>query len=704
MTAQQTVRAQVDQTEFFKNIQYMFAGSSVFLSEVLQNGRRAGATRIDLTFEEESSTLTVADDGIGISDFSVLLKFSRTGWDQAVVHEDRPFGMGVFSYFHVAKEVVFSSRGRRVAVTEADIAQSRALSVDPDTNAPAVGTQVVFRSLNDKLFGGGRTRTESLLTSLQSVAKGFPIPVFFNGQEVERRLAESAIPCLESACGQVSFGPRGEGLAHCAFPALFIQGLPIGNDGARTFPVVHLDSQQFRAVMPDRKALFNHQLELKRIIDAIKASARLYIRAQRHSMSEEDFALRYWVTAFELGGLDDLLCTLDVIPRSLFQSFDEVTADSDALDHRYGEKLLHRRDFAGAVLKAWIDGPTYSNESLEAPVLLAMAVAQEILNLPSRWVPAGHWMHEYAPRCEDLDIRWEMEEPGSFIRVPTDGDDVQAQACAAIAVTVESTRQAKFRAEHRFTDSAVVVPIEGSHTREDGLDAFIDFSEELLLVCVPLGASQTPEYVFSDFRDENECFQDEWAEAAGRQWRDAYAMLRGEDSLGQAVQTLFARAEVRFSMSSELVIVQAEQRWNSFAMRWQDPSLVSQSLDDGVLSRIAACLDGVSVEALKDALVQALRPGRQRVEDEADALLYAAGVSVGHSADGWHLRMPSGELRTLLVGSDARAAQSVAAREAAKMVVQVSCEFERITVAQFESRAWPDRVNAVRAAWNKQPA
>lgn len=66
--------------------------------------------------------------------------------------------------------------------------------------------------------------------------------------------------------------------------------------------------------------------------------------------------------------------------------------------------------------------------------------------------------------------------------------------------------------------------------------------------------------------------------------------------------------------------------------------------------------------------------------------------------------MPSGELKTLQVDSDEQAARSAAAREAAKMVVQVSCEFERITVAQFEGRAWPDRVNVVRAAWHKQPA
>lgn len=606
MTAQQTVQAQIDQTEFFKNIQYLFAGSSAFLSEFLQNGRRAGATRIALKFEEDSSTLTVVDDGIGISDFSVLLTFSKTGWDQAVAHEDRPFGMGVFSYFHVAKEVVFSSRGRRVAVTEADIAQSRALCVAPDTHAPAVGTQVEFRRLNDKLFWGSGKRAESLLGSLQSVAKGFPIQVFFNGREVDRPLAESAIPCLESSCGRVSFGPGGEGLAHCAFPSLFIQGLPIGNDAARTYPVVHLDSQQFRAVMPDRKMLFNHQFELKRIIDGIKATARLYIRAQRQSMSEEDFALRYWVAAFELGGLDDLLNALDVIPQSLFQSFHEVTAESDAPISWYGGKLLHRSEFAGAVLKAWIDGPSYSKESVEAPILLAMAVAGGVLNLPSRCIPAGHWMYEYAPRCEDLDIRWTMEEPGSVISVPTDGDDVQAQACAAIVVTVESTRHVKFEAEYRFTDTAVVVPIEGCPIREGGVDEFVDFSEELLLVCVPREASQTPEYVFSDFRDENECFQDEWAEAAGRQWRDAYAMLRGEHNLGQAVQTLFARAEVRFNMSPELVIVQAEQHWNNYSMRWRDPHLVSHTLDDAVLGRIAARLDGVSVEALKDALVQVL--------------------------------------------------------------------------------------------------
>ena len=62
--------------------------------EILQNARRAGATKVEIT--NEHGVVTVRDNGRGIDDFNKLLDLGSSGWDDVLEQSEDPAGVGVF--------------------------------------------------------------------------------------------------------------------------------------------------------------------------------------------------------------------------------------------------------------------------------------------------------------------------------------------------------------------------------------------------------------------------------------------------------------------------------------------------------------------------------------------------------------------------------------------------------------------------------
>ena len=147
------------------------------LCELLQNARRAGATRVDITslISDGVHWLVVGDDGQGIGDPQKLVSLGASGWCDAVRHAEDPAGMGVFAL-----------AGRHVHITSATKTASFAIEITPDawtgecdtavTPANAVsGTQIRFEIASD--------RTSDIKRTIAAVAHFYPLPVWFNGVE-----------------------------------------------------------------------------------------------------------------------------------------------------------------------------------------------------------------------------------------------------------------------------------------------------------------------------------------------------------------------------------------------------------------------------------------------------------------------------------------------------------------------------------------
>jgi glucose-6-phosphate-specific signal transduction histidine kinase len=67
------------------------------INELLQNARRAGATRVDVALTRNDRVLlAVTDDGIGIADPATILTLGESRWNDDISAREDPAGMGVF--------------------------------------------------------------------------------------------------------------------------------------------------------------------------------------------------------------------------------------------------------------------------------------------------------------------------------------------------------------------------------------------------------------------------------------------------------------------------------------------------------------------------------------------------------------------------------------------------------------------------------
>ena len=89
--------------------------------ELLQNARRAGATKVTIT--NDGGWVTVRDNGQGISDFAKLLDLGGSGWDETCEKSEDPAGVGIFCL--APREVTIRSQGKMATITK-----------DSWTNAP----------------------------------------------------------------------------------------------------------------------------------------------------------------------------------------------------------------------------------------------------------------------------------------------------------------------------------------------------------------------------------------------------------------------------------------------------------------------------------------------------------------------------------------------------------------------------------------
>ena len=149
------------------------------LTELLQNARRAGATRVSLitTAHDDGTTdLRILDDGCGVADPAKLLSLGSSGWGDEIAAREDPAGMGVFSL--AGHDVRVSSRAARAGFGwSASIAASDWTSGDPIP-------------VTDCLRSGGTTFaftiskqwSEQLPGAVADVARHYPLPVLLDNE------------------------------------------------------------------------------------------------------------------------------------------------------------------------------------------------------------------------------------------------------------------------------------------------------------------------------------------------------------------------------------------------------------------------------------------------------------------------------------------------------------------------------------------
>lgn len=242
------VKINVNEKALINNLKMAFATGTTWVTELLQNARRAGATKIHIVLHPEQKEFTIWDDGQGIEDMQNLFSIAESGWNEPVLSEERPYGMGFLSCLFACEKVQIISHKQQTQVVTKD-----ALAFDNIHVEPHHGVDGTFIRME------GVTNMPTV-RFLESAVKGFPVPVYLDQSHtpLDNIHAVDALNWAKTEIGLVHIGNL-----HRTFhnPTIYLQGLPInagfnaryGEDDL----VVHLDPEKFFGRLPDRASVID---------------------------------------------------------------------------------------------------------------------------------------------------------------------------------------------------------------------------------------------------------------------------------------------------------------------------------------------------------------------------------------------------------------------------------------------------------------
>ena len=171
------IRASIHQDAIHKVSRFFNATTTGCLHEILQNSRRSGATRVDITLKD--GTVNVTDDGQGVQHPEALLAFGFSQWDEHTARNEDPAGMGVYALARKDR-VTITSRTRhqpqawQVHLDEAHFTGAKAAPLTFLNTPMDAGTTVSFRDDYAKP------------DDAKGAARYYPLPVTLNGENLEQ--------------------------------------------------------------------------------------------------------------------------------------------------------------------------------------------------------------------------------------------------------------------------------------------------------------------------------------------------------------------------------------------------------------------------------------------------------------------------------------------------------------------------------------
>lgn len=642
------VVAGLNERNLMGSLKHLFAGSMSVIGELMQNARRADASRIDIEASPAEGFMAISDNGSGIENFQDLITLAQSGWDEETMLADRPFGMGLFSVLFAAARITFRSRARSLTVSLQDVIEKRKLYVTADAGAPSVGSRIELHDLASELRqttwrnGPGailpdstQERTEYVLgNAIRIRAAGFPIPVFVNGIEVERPRARAHLAGEMTNIGFVSIpGIHHQGdqlipiLPARSSVATYLQGLPIGPicDSTATC-VVHLCNDRFTAKMPDRVHLYDQAEAEGRIGAALKSLVLEFLQREKDTLPPEEFVQRHWQNCENHNAIA-LMNDVPFVPVQTLCKVGQVSNYSDDVFQRRDrwnstpggkvvQELVGREAIASGLTKVWHDAPSYTSEDRAAALVLKLMQREEI-STPAR-LDRGHWIYTCTPSVSDLLFEVTPVAPkGDVLFHSNDGfDGVYVTLVEAVQVVVTSRANSTLRLELEVKDDWIIVP---NDYLEAGFDSDSQF-EPWPARCFITPSSKAPDHpvdAMSSYRDENDDYRDEWRDRDLSSFKAVVSGLLGE-SISVVVQTaLNAAAQAPSdSHAGQMAIVRSiRRRWGDEdrltdhqfnVVCAQDPAFwarVAQQFEASVL------VDSSLADRLKAAFTAVVEPG-----------------------------------------------------------------------------------------------
>ena len=173
-----TIRAHVHPDAINRVTHFFTATPEETLGELLQNCRRANATRVWVTIQ--NGHVTVSDDGDGIQDPSAILGFGHADWDPDTERNEDPAGMGFYSLSRypsvtVQSRIKDTDLAWAVELGPGDFLGESPVAVRQIPANSRYGTTVTYKD--------DQARPESAATA----ARHFPLPVSLNGEPLDQK-------------------------------------------------------------------------------------------------------------------------------------------------------------------------------------------------------------------------------------------------------------------------------------------------------------------------------------------------------------------------------------------------------------------------------------------------------------------------------------------------------------------------------------
>ncbi len=302
------IQLKVDETKLVQNLRHAFTQRSNVISELMQNARRAGATKIrfQLSSHLSNSKLTIEDNGNGIDDFADLLTVASSGWDAETIETESPFGLGFLSALYACKSIMVESNGKSFLASTQDIMEQKRITIDGSHLKS--GTRL-------SLYGMDYPE-DDLRVDIQKLARGFPVPIFLDEIEMPRSDAIDQLKGIETDIGFFHLKAVHDDHVAIQNTQVYLQGLPIrynaensrmrrgdnfeistGKCYSSHANIVHLDSSQFIARVPDRDVLIDCKLVEDQIIKTAKTIFMDHLKHQKATLSAEAFVTQWWAFA-----------------------------------------------------------------------------------------------------------------------------------------------------------------------------------------------------------------------------------------------------------------------------------------------------------------------------------------------------------------------------------------------------------------------
>lgn len=258
--------------------------------ELLQNARRAGATKV--TIANDDGWVTVKDNGKGISDFAKLLDLGGSGWDEACEKSEDPAGVGIFCL--APREVTIRSKGKMATISK-DGWTSAPTEVIADPQPVRKGTILRFQ---DEPWESSKVDINAVFSGMQVTVDGKRCPNL-------PFVSETATHCPELGCrievcesGQLNqwhnscrrerwFGNNGILNFHGQFVTFDYH--PVSDRGLHYLVDLTGEPTDIRLMLPSRTRLVENEA-YKQLLAAIELAAYRHIeRKGEHTLPYKEF-------------------------------------------------------------------------------------------------------------------------------------------------------------------------------------------------------------------------------------------------------------------------------------------------------------------------------------------------------------------------------------------------------------------------------